>query len=556
MRFQPHLACAASWLLLAAIGLAAVAPSSPADPVAKRVEMLIARLGSASGITIAGEQVSSRGVLIDFYGARRFHPAWLEKRNIDDLLAAIRASEGDGLRPADYHLAALEALRQRADARDATPEVRGDLDVLASDALLRLGYHLYTGKVNPERIDPHWNISRRITGQAAAEWLTKATGPGAVRSALDRVRPSRRYYARLVQALATYRSIARRGGWPAIPEGPTLREGMRDPRVPFVRRRLAITGDYTGSATASDSTLFERPLTEAVKRFQYRAFLGDDGAVGPGTARAMSIPVGQRIDQIRVDLERARWVMHDLPSTRYVLVNVSSALVYFIDADTLAWRSRCQVGKVARKTPIFRSDMTYIVFNPTWTVPPSIFAKDILPAARRGEPVLQRKKLKVVDSKGRVINPSNVRWPANAKDFPYMLRQDPGPDNALGRVKLMFPNPYFVYLHDTPSKDLFEHSKRTFSSGCVRVEHPLQLAERVLADPARWSSGAIQKAVDAGETKNVTLTKPVPVLLLYWTVSIDDRGLVRFSDDVYSRDAPVLRTLNEPYRAGGSSKKI
>jgi murein L,D-transpeptidase YcbB/YkuD len=361
-------------------------------------------------------------------------------------------------------------------------------------------------------------------------------------SAIEALRPQRAYYRKLTRALQTYRSIRDRGGWPTIPAGSTLREGVRDPRVAPLRRRLMITADLPGAMPA-DSMLFDPAVSAAVRRFQYRAFLDPDGAVGPSTARALNLPP----DQIRVDLERARWVMHELPH-RYVLVNVSSALVFSIDRDSIAWRARCQVGQVARKTPIFRSEMKYLVFNPDWTVPPGIMNRDILPALRRGEPVLQRKGLKVIDRNGRVVNPSTVRWPSSAKNLPYTIRQDPGPKNALGQVKFMFPNRHNVYLHDTPSKDLFEHSRRTFSSGCIRVERPLELAEWVLADRSKWNAGAIRNVVETGKLTTVTLKEPLPVLLLYWTVNIDDQGLVRFSDDVYDRDAPVLRALDAPYR--------
>jgi len=201
------------------------------------------------------------------------------------------------------------------------------------------------------------------------------------------------------------------------------------------------------------------------------------------------------------------------------------------------------VGKEARQTPIFRDNMRYVVFNPTWTVPPGILSKDVMPSLRRGDlSVLKRKKLKVIDKNGRIVSPSSVSW-SEVSAGTYTFRQDAGPDNALGRVKFMFPNAYSVYLHDTPSRDLFEEPSRAFSSGCIRVDQPLDLAERVLADP-KWSATVIQRTVDAGKTVTVTLKRPLPVLLLYWTAfPWGHGGEVAFARDIYGRDARVLKAL-------------
>ena len=523
--------------------LTGASPAAPGDAVSDAIRKRVEALSSGTPVLVEGEALSARNLLSEFYRQREFRPAWTERRDIDALITSIRGVDADGLRPADYHLGALGNALARPGT--ASPSANADVDLLLTDALIRLGHHLALGKVDIERLDPNWNLSRKIGKQTAVQWLSTTMDGHDLEAAIRRLKPSRAYYQKLVQTLRTYRSIRDRGGWPTIPPGEVLLEGDRDPRVVPLRRRLAATGDLVGPRPA-DSLAFDGLLAAAVRRFQYRSFMNPDGAVGTTTLRALNVTPEQRIDQIRVDLERARWVMHELPP-RFVLVNVSSFLVYYVDRDSIQWRARCQVGKVARKTPIFRSEMTYLVFNPDWTVPAGILNKDILPGLRRGEPVLQRKGLKVYDKNGRVVNPSTVRWPSSAKNLPYTIRQEPGPKNALGVVKLMFPNKHSVYLHDTPSKDLFEHDRRTFSSGCIRVERPLELAERVLRDPARWSPGPIRAAVDTGKMRNVTLDEPIPVLLLYWTVSIDDQGLVRFSDDVYDRDAPVLRALDAPY---------
>lgn len=207
------------------------------------------------------------------------------------------------------------------------------------------------------------------------------------------------------------------------------------------------------------------------------------------------------------------------------------------------------MGKTYRRTPLFRSEMNYLVFNPTWTVPPGIIRNDILPAARTDPASITRRGLKVLDSGGREVDPATVDWSRfKSGHIPYTLRQDPGPDNALGRVKLMFLNEYSVYLHDTPSQALFDRAERAFSSGCVRVERALELTERVLDDPAQWNAQSIDAAIRGGELQNVTLKRRMPVLLTYWTAWVDPEGRVNFRRDLYGQDAMWAEALDAPFR--------
>jgi murein L,D-transpeptidase YcbB/YkuD len=262
------------------------------------------------------------------------------------------------------------------------------------------------------------------------------------------------------------------------------------------------------------------------------------------------VPVADRIRQLRINLDRGRVLLQDLPP-EFIVVNVAGFSLYYVRGQEIAWSTRVQVGKPYRQTPIFRSEINYLVFNPTWTVPPGIIRADILPVARKDPGVFARKQLKVLDAEGRVIDPASVDWSRfQGGHIPYTLRQDPGPDNALGRVKLMFPNPYLVYLHDTPSQSLFERAERSFSSGCVRVQDALKLAELVLDDPSRWNAESIAATVAAGKLVNVTLKKKVPVLLTYWTAWVDARGVMNFRRDIYGQDAKWGAALGEPPAAG------
>ncbi|MCU0605469.1 MAG: L,D-transpeptidase family protein [Desulfobacterales bacterium] len=489
--------------------------------VARSILSRVDLLRNRENLVIAGHPIASRHVLPQLYERRAHAPLW-SRTTTDQLLAAIDRSREEGLTPEDYHRSGLleSAAWLRRGADD--PERRAEVDILATDAFIRLAYNLFFGKADPHELDPDWNTLRQLQGVDPVGFLS---------AAID---------------LAAYRAIAARGGWPKVPPGPTLRAGMRDARVEILRQRLAATGDLT--EPGGDPALFDDALEEAVKAFQKRHRMAADGAVGPATLAALQVPVQARIDQIRVNLERARWMLHHVPQT-FVIVDIAGFEAGYLREGKLVWRSRVQVGKPYRSTPIFRSDISYLVLNPTWTVPPGIEARDILPAVQRNRGYLAAKNLRIIDPQGRTIDPAQIDWKRySGRNFPYTFRQDPGADNALGQIKFMFPNPHFVYLHDTPSRDLFERDVRAFSSGCIRVERPLELAELLLNDPDKWSLERIRSAIDTQRTQTVTLPEPVPVLLYYWTAQGQADGSVHFKTDIYRRDPAVLKALDGEFK--------
>jgi murein L,D-transpeptidase YcbB/YkuD len=430
-----------------------------------------------------------------------------------------------------------------------TPLEAAQLDLLASDAYTELLYHLYFGKIDPVSIDDRWNCERReMKNDDAVRFILGAMTSEDIGGAIESVRPDHWMYRSLVEALASYRRIEAAGGWPMISDGPTLRRGVTDLRVADLSRRLSASGD---AGVSAGGEVFDGPLDTALKRFQRRHLLTPDGAVGPATRRELNITVAQRIDQIRINLERARWVLHQSADEDFVIVDVAGFEVRYVRNHAVIWRTRAQVGQPYRQTPIFRSLIEEVVLNPTWTVPPGILGKDILPALRRDSGYLDKRGLRVIDRNGRPVNPASVDFARyTGATFPFMIRQDPGPTNALGRVKIMFPNPYLVYLHDTPSQAMFERDQRAFSSGCIRTERPLELVELLLASPDRWSRPQIDVAVAAGTTRTIRLPKPVPVLILYWTVDRDDQGEIVFKPDPYGRDPKVLKALDRPFLSG------
>jgi murein L,D-transpeptidase YcbB/YkuD len=279
-----------------------------------------------------------------------------------------------------------------------------------------------------------------------------------------------------------------------------------------------------------------------MRRFQDRHGLTADGALGPATLAVLNVPVGARIDQIRANLERARWVLYD-PRSDFIVVNIPGFQAYAIRSGEVVWKSRVVVGKPYTQTPVFSANMTYAVVNPTWTVPLNIARSETLPALRRNPGYLASHNMDAFGSGGKAVDPTTVNWSA-ATASQYRFVQRPGPDNALGYMKFMFPNGHDVYLHDTPSRNLFEKDARAFSHGCIRVDDIHGLAELLLG----WDRAKLDAAIATGRTQTVLLDKPLLVMLLYWTVQADDQGRVIFFPDIYGRDPAVIAALAAPFK--------
>ena len=547
---QAAAACASGWLL----GLAAscgwpatAAAAAQADPVAEAIGAELDALMSPDVTTVHGARIALGDRLREFYSRRAFAAAWTDAEPRRQLLRALADSYDDGLDPADYHLPLLQELEAQVAASRATAALKARYDILLTEALLRLGYHLSFGKVDPESFDAQWNYGRVLPRTDVAQRVADAIASTTVYERLAALPPTHRMYTQLKQELARHRALQKEGGWAALPAGPALKPGASDARVPALRTRMLRGGDLVDAA-AGDPLLYDEPLVAAVKRYQERNGLEADGVVGAGTIAQLNVPVAERITQLRVNLDRGRVLLHDLPD-RFVVVNIAAFTLYLVEGTDVAWSTRVQVGKDYRRTPVFRSEIGYIVFNPTWTVPPGIIKGDILPAARKDPQAITRKGLRVLDGDGRELDPASVDWSRfSGGHIPYTLRQDPGPKNALGRVKLMFPNPYLVYLHDTPSQSLFERADRAFSSGCVRVERALELAERVLGDASSWNQSSIAQVIASEQPRTVTLKTSVPVLLTYWTAWVDLQGVTNFRRDLYDRDARWAAGLNAPFK--------
>jgi murein L,D-transpeptidase YcbB/YkuD len=496
----------------------------------------LAELAQHGELRVGPARVRNSALLQQFYAVQAQRPLWTDPAARANLLVAVQGAQGDGLRPADYHLAALLTAPP-----DQAAETRG-MDLVRSDALIRLASHYFRGKLDPLSVEAEIDLHSPELGADAIALLAEAVASGDIPGTLERLAPQNELYRGLKRGLARYRDIADRGGWPAIPDGPTLRPGERSPRVTLLRQRLLASGDLAAD-TGADPELYDPLLEAAVRHFQARHLLAVDAAVGKRTLAAANVSVDARIDQIRVNLERARWLLHDLPPT-HVLVDIAGFEVRYVRDGVELLRSRATVGRPYRKTPIFRAAIRYLEFNPTWTVPPTILTNDVLPEIRKNLGYLAKRQMRVLTFDGRAVDPATVDWRRySGKNLPYLIRQDPGPKNALGQVKFMFPNAHSVYLHDTPERKLFLQPERAFSSGCIRVEEARRLALLLLEAEGR-SEAEVEALFADVRTRRVPLARPVPILLYYWTVAIEDDGDVLFKRDLYDRDAGLLAALD------------
>lgn len=521
----------------------------PAETTRDVIRQRLEAAGQPEALVVCKVCLLSPALLPEYYQQRHYQAAWLDERGrllpmAEELVAVIQAVASEGLVPEQYHLAQIQALRKTL-AGKPSPALAADLDLLLTDAFLVLGGHLLNGRVNPETIDPEWRIVRREGNLLRT--LEQAIAGREVRSALTGLLPQQAGYRNLRTALARYRRLAAAGGWPPVPAGPSLRAGDSDSRIAALRARLGRDGDLDeGAQTGND---FDEALLEAVLRFQKRHGLSADGVVGAKTIAALNVPVEARVRQIEFNLERWRWMPQDL-GPRHVLVNTAAFHLDMMENDEAVLSMRVVVGKPYRRTPDFSGSITYLVLNPYWEIPHSIALKDILPQIQKDSGYLERLGIRVFRGWGgeaRAVDPGSIPWQRlGPGSFPYRLRQDPGPVNALGRIKFMFPNVHSVYLHDTPARELFLRETRSFSSGCIRLEKPLELAALLLRNTPLDTAEAVKEALPGKISKTVLLPAPVPVHLVYWTAWADPAGTVQFRSDVYGRDLLLDRALSAP----------
>jgi L,D-transpeptidase YcbB len=475
------------------------------------------------------------------YDSRDGQNIWHEGERLNEkgraLFQWLSSAGAEGLNPRDYH---VDHLKHLMDDDDSGHQLLREL--LLSDGYLRLARDLSYGHLDPKTTDPLWLLPNDLFDPI--EILTQALQEDRFAEMLHDLRPVNQGYRRLTQALQRYRKIHAAGGWPVLAFDQTLRPGERHAQVMNLRIRLAFENDFSLSGD-DDPLLFDNALVDLVKRFQRRFGIHDDGVVGAKTQAVLNVPVETRISQILVNLERWRWLPRELAPT-HVWVNTAGFDISVKSQDQVVFRQRAINGRKERQTPSFNSRITHLVVNPTWTVPRSIAIKDLLPKQQADSSFLASKRIRVYRRKGgswdEEVDPVTIDWSHYHADyFPFLLRQDSGQGNSLGRVKFYMPNTHAIFLHDTPSVGLFNRPMRAFSSGCVRVERADELARLLMHD----NGDRFDQALDSGVTLTSPLAEPIPVYLTYFTTWVDDAGDVHFRPDIYHRDSNLMLALEQ-----------
>ena len=483
----------------------------------------------------------------DFYATTNYEPIWTGKKNNarrKALIAVLKSSGSQGLPTTRYKTAALNAALK---ASRNTTDI-GAAELLATKTYLQYAHDVSSGIVNPKRIDKDLSIDRpRRSDKSLLMAMTKGS-PAGVLSAL--VPKSKEYQLLLAEKKKLERAIGATGGAQAIPSR-TLKKGSSGNSVILLRQRLTAL-DYGRLGKAPQ---FDDELKASVAKFQKDNGLNIDGVAGPGTIGRLNQGPKQKLVKVLVNLERERW-MNFPRGKRNIFVNQAAYTVYMIDNGRVSFQTRAVIGTRAkdRRTPEFYDEMTHMVVNPTWHVPSSITGKEYLPIIREDPGFLARRNMVMVSSSGKKVNPANIDYTEyTPKNFPFSIKQRPSAGNALGRVKFMFPNKFNIYLHDTPSKNLFNRDTRAFSHGCVRIQKPFDFAYKLLEKQTSNPKGAFNTWLKTGKEQYVNLDKPVPVYLTYRTVYFGDAKKPSFFPDIYGRDKKIFNALS---KAGVSLRAV
>ena len=481
------------------------------------------------------EAASDDPALATFYRERNYEPLWTgrgDTRRRRALLTALESAGDHGLPVGRYSPADL----RRAFGSARSERARGQVEVETSRRFLQYAQDIQSGILTPSRVDSGLAMTLPRRNRLAQIRAFSQSSPGAFLRALP---PKHPHYVRLLKEKVRLERLLGTGGWGNPLATRKLEPGDSGPHVVALRNRLVRMGYLRGNAAAS----YDGRLQQAVQRFQADHGLAADGVAGSATIAAINVSVRERLQQVIVGLERARWLNMPL-GERHILVNLADFRAYIYDNGKVSFETRVVVGKNEKdlRTPEFSDQMEHMIINPTWNVPRSIATKEYLPQLKRNPFAVRH--LRIYDRRGRLVPRDAVDFTRFTRtNFPFDMKQPPSQRNALGLVKFMFPNKHNIYLHDTPAKSLFDRSTRAYSHGCVRVHRPFELAYTLLARQTGDPKGLFHSKLNSGRETQVNLKTPVPVHLTYRTVWVDAKGGVHYRDDIYGRDGRIFGAL-------------
>lgn len=485
-------------------------------------------------IAALGSKLHAADKVKQFYANRNAQFAWIThgKDRVNNVIALLKDGSKDGLDPEDYSASELGEIAKNSQLND-----NAELDIRITDSILSLSSDLLFGRRSTKGNNPLWSADRRDTDLALE--LNTVCESNSLGAMIEKFRPHHPQYGRLVKALAAMESAASKGiVWPKVPDGPKLESGATGDRVKALYDRLSAEG-YRLSPPLDNIYTLGGDLQNALMEFQGTHGLEPDGVIGKATVTALNASLDERVKQLKINLDRWRALPRDL-GNRYVLVDVPAFKLHAFDGTSDALQMKVIVGQLKRKTPLFSSKMKYVVLNPQWFVPNRIAVEDKLPILRKDPTYAARHKIKIYQTVGGEttrIDATQVDWTqVDRGSFNYHFQQDPGPGNALGSIKFLFPNKYDVYLHDTSNPELFSGTVRTFSSGCVRIHKPLELAQYVFKDDPEWTKDQIEATIRRGAQRVITLTEEIPVHITYLTAWVNEEGKLELYNDVYGYD--------------------
>lgn len=480
-------------------------------------------------------QLKHKDSILAFYKIREGKAAWHNMTNRFSLLENLKKSDLEGLSPEDYQIKKIEDIISKT---GLTEDVNIATDLMLTDIYLEYAYHLANGKINPNELHDDWKLKPNIFSYN--EGLNIAINKNNISQSLNNLKPKQSLYNQLKKQLVKAKKLVHNDSLRTIVEhGDKIRPNNSNNRIISIRKRLNEL-DFLNDSLVNDSKVFDTLLQESIKVFQKHKQLKTDAIIGKATVNTLNKSFKDEYLSVLANLERLRWFPRN-KGKEHITVNIADYnLKYCTPSDTT--QHKVIVGRTDRKTPVFSSQIKYLEFNPKWFIPPTIKNQDIIPAARKNSAYITHKNITIYNENGTKVHPDSINWSANIVSN-YRYVQSSGSSNALGRVKIIFPNEFAVYLHDTPSKLLFKKNYRARSSGCVRVENPFDLSAKLLREKEKYSRALIDTVIKKRHTLRVHLDKKVIVHFLYWSVVFNEKNEAIYINDVYNFDAKLGKQL-------------